>query len=74
VWATGALLARRPGLSPALRHTLPSVAGLATIPLVVPHIDEAVSGWMRDHVRPHLPQAAPCRPQGDAVAAAARQS
>jgi hypothetical protein len=50
------------------------VAGLATIPLVVPHIDEAVSGWMRDHVRPHLPQAAPCRPQGDAVAAAARQS
>ena len=57
VWATGRLLTAFPRLPPTLSHALPSLAGLATIPLVVPHIDEAVTTWMEHHVRPHLTRA-----------------
>ena len=63
VWATGKLVARHPGLSPTLLHSLPSLAGLASIPLVVPHIDAAVTHWMDEHVRPRLPLTPPpCAP------------
>ena len=54
VWATHNLLARHRSFSPALQHALPTLAGLAMIPLVVPHLDESVTRWMDSHVRPHL--------------------
>lgn len=54
VWAASRALAAHPRLSPALRHALPSLAGLAMIPLVVPHIDHAVDAWMDGAVRPRL--------------------
>jgi hypothetical protein len=55
VWAAGKVLARHHShLSPALHHTIPTLAGLAMIPLVVPHIDHAVTEWMDTKVRPHL--------------------
>ncbi|EFN56674.1 hypothetical protein CHLNCDRAFT_144543 [Chlorella variabilis] len=59
VWATGKLLSRgawAAALHPRLRQLVPSAAGLALIPLLVPHIDEAVTGWMDQHLRPRLPQ------------------
>ena len=69
VWASGRLLAARPGLlSPALARAVPTVAGLSLIPLLVPHIDEAVSVFMDGHVRPWL---GTTRPEGGAAAAAA---
>lgn len=59
VWATRQLLssascARLPARARALA---PSAAGLALIPLVVPHIDQAVSQLLDAHLRPCLPQA-----------------
>lgn len=54
VWAASKALAHHPRLSPTLRHSLPSLAGLAMIPLVVPHIDHAVDKWMDSAVRPRL--------------------
>ena len=48
------MLSRYHNLSPALHHAFPTLAGLAVIPLVVPHIDEAVTHWMDTNVRPHL--------------------
>ncbi|KAL4538027.1 hypothetical protein Ndes2526B_g04128 [Nannochloris sp. 'desiccata'] len=55
VWAAGKVLARHHShLSPALHHALPTLAGLAMIPLAVPHIDHAVTQWMDTKVRPHL--------------------
>lgn len=59
MWATGKLLSRgawAAALHPRLRQLVPSAAGLALIPLLVPHIDEAVTGWMDQHLRPRLPQ------------------
>lgn len=58
VWATRQLLssetfARLPARA---RVLAPSAAGLALIPLVVPHIDEAVTRLMDAHLRPRLPQ------------------
>jgi hypothetical protein len=55
VWAAGKVLARHHShLSPALHHALPTLAGLAMIPLVVPHIDHAVTEWMDTTIRPQL--------------------
>eukprot|EP00887_Chlorella_sp_A99_P001019 scaffold14.g1019.t1 len=56
VWAGGRLLASHPRLLP-WRHAAraaPSLVGLSLIPLLVPHIDEAVTEWMEAHVRPQL--------------------
>lgn len=58
VWATRHLLSR-PALArlPAsLRAAGPSAAGLALIPLAVPHIDAAVERALDRHLRPHLPK------------------
>lgn len=60
VWATRHLLSR-PALArlPAsLRAAGPSAAGLALIPLAVPHIDAAVERALDRHLRPHLPKEA----------------
>jgi fission process protein 1 len=60
VWATRHLLSR-PSLArlPAsLRAAAPSAAGLALIPLAVPHIDAAVERLLDSHLRPHLPKEA----------------
>ena len=57
VWAARRLLDRPAAvarLHPRLRQLAPSVAGLLCLPLVVDHIDDAVSHWMATHLRPHL--------------------
>lgn len=41
---------------PRLARLGPSAAGLALIPLAVPHIDEAVTRWFDAHLRPRLPR------------------
>lgn len=59
VWAARQLLSR-PSLArlPAgLRAAGPSAAGLALIPLVVPHVDEAVERTLEAQLRPHLHKA-----------------
>lgn len=57
VWATTQLLSKRAWaarLHPRVRQLAPSAAGLALIPLLVPHVDEAVTAWMEQHVHPVL--------------------
>ncbi len=58
VWAARHLLSRpsMARLPAALRAGGPSAAGLALIPLVVPHVDAAVEGLLHTHLRPHLPK------------------
>ncbi|KAI3426880.1 hypothetical protein D9Q98_006826 [Chlorella vulgaris] len=57
VWATTQLLSKgawAARLHPRVRQLAPSAAGLALIPLLVPHVDEAVTAWMEQHVHPVL--------------------
>ena len=54
MWASKALLEALPRCGPRLRAYGPSAAGLALIPLAVPHIDAAVERWMDRHLRPRL--------------------
>ncbi len=54
VWATRTLLRRAAAPAPAVA-TVPTAVGLVLIPLLVRHIDEAVTKVMASNVRPHLP-------------------